>query len=73
LQGGHEPIQAKGNDSGTDKDQAAVFADALPDQPGAADLGQGARANSRMERSMIMASPYRRLTPPSSTLTDVDA
>jgi hypothetical protein len=58
LEGGHELIEAKGNDAGADEDQAAVFADALPDQPGAADLGQRARANSRMERRTVIASPY---------------
>jgi hypothetical protein len=38
LEGGHKPIEAKGNDAGADKDQAAMFADALPDQPRPADL-----------------------------------
>jgi hypothetical protein len=40
LEGGHEPVTTEGEDPGADEDQAAVFADALPDQPGAADLGQ---------------------------------
>jgi hypothetical protein len=39
LEGGHEPVGAEGNDAGAEEDQAAVFADALPDQSGSADLG----------------------------------
>jgi hypothetical protein len=41
LEGGREAVDAEGEDAGADEDQAAVFADALPDQSGAADLGQG--------------------------------
>jgi hypothetical protein len=41
LEGGHEPIQPQGEDAGADEGQAALFADALPDQPGSADLCQG--------------------------------
>src|SRR6266480_2508170 len=41
LEGGDEAVGAQGGDAGADEQQAAVFADALPDQPGAADLGEG--------------------------------
>ena len=41
LEGGHEPIQAEGQDASADKGQTAVLADPLPDQPGPADLGEG--------------------------------
>jgi hypothetical protein len=41
LQGGDEPVRAKREHTGTDPDPPAVFAHALPDQPGAADLQQG--------------------------------
>jgi hypothetical protein len=39
LEGGRESVGAERNDAGADEDQAAVFADALPDEPGAADFG----------------------------------
>jgi hypothetical protein len=39
LEGGHKTVEAEGNDAGADEGQAAVFADALPDQPRPADLG----------------------------------
>jgi hypothetical protein len=41
LEGGHEPVEPEGQDAGADKGQAAVLADALPDQPGRTNLGQG--------------------------------
>jgi len=40
LEGGDEPVSAEGEDAGADEGEAAVLADALPDQPRAADLGQ---------------------------------
>jgi hypothetical protein len=59
LERGDEPVKAKGEDAGADKGQAAVFTDALPDQPGPADFGQAARVNSRTERNTVKASPAR--------------
>jgi hypothetical protein len=41
LQGGHEAVQAEADHPRADPDPAAVLADPLPDQPGAADLSQG--------------------------------
>jgi hypothetical protein len=40
LQGGDEPVDAERENAGADPEQAAVFPNALPDQPGAADLRQ---------------------------------
>jgi hypothetical protein len=47
LEGGHKAVQAKGNDAGADKDQASMFSDALPDQPGLADFGQGGQGEQQ--------------------------
>jgi hypothetical protein len=47
LEGGDEPVAAQGEDPGADQQQAAVLADALPDQPGAADLGQRGQGEQR--------------------------
>ena len=41
LERGDEPVRAERDDAGGDPPQAAVFAHALPDQPGTADLGEG--------------------------------
>jgi hypothetical protein len=57
LEAGDEPIGAEGEDAGADEGEAAVFADALPDQPGAADLGQRGQRDSRIERTTVIASP----------------
>jgi hypothetical protein len=53
LEGGHEPVTTEGEDPGADEDQAAVFADALPDQPGAADLGQGGQGEQHDRGSTV--------------------
>jgi hypothetical protein len=47
LKRGDEAIAAEGEDAGADEGQAAVFADALPDQPGAADLGQSGQGEQQ--------------------------
>jgi hypothetical protein len=62
LEGGDEPIEPEGQDAGTDKGQAAVFADALPDQPGPADLGQGGQGKQqhRAQRGHGLTLPRRR-------------
>jgi hypothetical protein len=39
--GRDEPVSPERKHPGADPEQAAVLADALPDQPGAADLGNG--------------------------------
>ena len=44
LERGHEAVQAERDDAGADPDPALVLADALPDQPGATDLGDGGEA-----------------------------
>jgi hypothetical protein len=54
----HKPVDTKGNDAGADKGQAAVFTNALPNQPGPPISARAARVNSRMERSAVTASPY---------------
>src|SRR6202022_3115137 len=41
LQGGDEAVDAERDDAGAHPDPAAVLTDALPDQPGATDFGQG--------------------------------
>lgn len=43
LQGGDEAVSAEGENAGSDPDPPAVFADALPHQPGATDLGEGSK------------------------------
>jgi hypothetical protein len=47
LEGGDESVEAQGEDAGADEGQAAVFADALPDQPGPTDLGQRGQAEQQ--------------------------
>src|SRR6266545_4289841 len=47
LEGGNKAVDAKRQDAGADEQQAAVLADALPDQPGAADLGQRGQAEQQ--------------------------
>jgi hypothetical protein len=39
IAGRDEAVGAEGGDAGADPQQTLVLADALPDQPGAADLG----------------------------------
>ena len=41
LQGRNEAVEAKRDDAGAHPDPAAVFTEALPDQPRATDLGDG--------------------------------
>ena len=50
LQRGDEPVGAEGEDAGADPEHAAVLAHALPDQPGATDLGDG-RDGEQEQRS----------------------
>jgi hypothetical protein len=44
LEGGDEPVGGEGGDTGGDPGDASVFTDALPDEPGAADLGDGSES-----------------------------
>jgi len=41
LQGGDEAVEAEADDASSDPDPAVVLADALPHEPGTADLDQG--------------------------------
>jgi hypothetical protein len=54
----YEPVAAEGKDAGTDEDQAAVFADACQTSQAPPISAMAARANSRIERSTVMAAPY---------------
>jgi hypothetical protein len=40
LEGGDEAVGGQGGDADADPGEAAVLADALPDRPGTADLGE---------------------------------
>jgi hypothetical protein len=55
LQGGDEAVDAERDDAGAHPDRAAVFTDALPDQPCATDFGDRGRTNNRIERVTVMA------------------
>src|SRR5690606_29741241 len=41
LEGGDEPVRAEREHAGGDPEQAALLPQPLPDEPGAADLGDG--------------------------------
>jgi hypothetical protein len=60
LQGGDEPVEADGEDAGADPTDAAVFADALPDEPGATNLGDGGQRKRRIERAMVTGTTVAR-------------
>src|ERR1051326_3133279 len=47
LQGGDEPVESERHHSGADPDPAAMFPNALPDQPGTADLEQRGQYEQR--------------------------
>jgi hypothetical protein len=61
LQGGDEAVEAESDDSGADEDPAAVFADSLPDQPGAADLGDRGQYEQRDRLQDEHEQPFRML------------
>jgi hypothetical protein len=47
LEGGDDPVGTEGDDAAGDPPQAAMFAPALPDQPGTADLGERSQHEQR--------------------------
>jgi hypothetical protein len=54
LERGEEPVQPEGYHSGSNVGESAFLADALPDQVGATDFGDGCQHDRPMDLRTIM-------------------
>lgn len=68
LEGGDEPIRGEAHDPESDEDDAALLADALPHEPGAADLGE----RRRDEENQRLEDRHQRIVPRSASGRDLD-
>jgi hypothetical protein len=57
LEGRDQPAATQRQDPSTDEHEAAVFADALPNQQAPPISASAAMANNTMERSTVMPAP----------------